>query len=81
MPTMEQIVQPFQGGNVGPTEYQQPGQEGVAPALVQIGLVGGTQTFTGDFNYQQSTKIGAVHKEAPSSSQAIQKVIANPSGS
>jgi hypothetical protein len=80
MPTMEQIIQPFQGESVGPEAYVQPGQEGVAPALVQIGLIGGTQTFTGDLTFQQSTKLGAVHKEASSQSGVIQQVIANPSG-
>lgn len=80
MPTMEQIIQPFQGEDVGPVPYVQPGQEGVAPAPVQIGLIGGTQTFTGDLTYQQSTKLGAVHTEGPSNSQVIQDVIANPSG-
>ena len=78
MPTMEQIVQPFQGSQVGPDAYVQPGQVGVPPALVKVGLTGGTQTFNGDFSYQVSTKLGAVHKEASSNSSVIQNVIANP---
>jgi hypothetical protein len=31
--------------------------------LVMLGMKGGTKTFNGDFSYQQSTKIGAVHQE------------------
>jgi hypothetical protein len=79
MPTMEQIIKPFQGETVGPEAYVPPGTTAVPPALVQVGLIGGTQTFNGDFSFTQSTKLGAVHKEAPSNSQTIQNVIANPS--
>jgi hypothetical protein len=78
MTTMEQIIRPFQGEDVGPEAYVPPGTTDVAPALVQVGLTGGTQTFTGDFNFQQTTKLGAVHSEGSSNSQVIQQVIANP---
>ena len=78
MPTMEQIIQPFQGEGVGPEAYVQPGTTSVPPVLVQVGMTGGTQTFTGDFSYTCNTKLGAVHKEAPSNSQIIQDVIAKP---
>lgn len=81
MSTMEQIIKPFQGEGVGPEAYVPPGATAVPPALVQVGMVGGTQTFTGDFSYTCNTKLGAVHKEASSNSQIIQDVIANPSGS
>lgn len=79
MPTMEQIIKPFQDETVGPEAYVPPGGEPSTPALVQIGLTGGTQTFTGDFSYTSNTKLGAVHKEASSNSKTIQNVIANPS--
>ena len=79
MPTMEQIIQPFQGEGVGPEAYVPPGGEHATPALVQVGMTGGGQTFTGDFSYTSSTKLGAVHKEASSNSQTIQGVIADPS--
>jgi len=78
MGRMEQIIRPFQNEDVGPEAYVPPGTTDVAPALVQIGLTGGTQTFSGDFSFQQSTKLGAVHSEGSSNSQVIQKVIANP---
>jgi hypothetical protein len=78
MPTMEQVIQPFQGQEVGPEAYAPPGGEASVPALVQVGLVGGTTTFTGDYNFQQTTKFGAIHKESSSNSHAIQQVIANP---
>lgn len=78
MPTMEQIIQPFQGDTVGPEAYVPPGTVGVRPALVQIGLKGSGQTFTGDFSFQQATKLGAVHTESSSNSNVIQGVIANP---
>ena len=81
MPAMEQIIQPFQGQSVGPDAYVPPGTTDVPPAIVAIGMVGGTQTFTGKLSYQQSTKLGAVHKESSSNSQTIQNVIANPAGS
>ena len=79
MGTMEQIVRPFQGEDVGPTPYVQPGQAGVPPALVQVGMKGGTQTFNGDFSFVQATKIGAVHKETAPTSNVIQQTIANAS--
>ena len=79
MPTMEQVIRPFQGESVGPEPYVPPGGESNAPALVQVGLTGGTKIFPGNFQYTCTTKLGAVHTEAPSSSQTIQKVIANPS--
>ena len=75
MPAMEQIIQPFQGEQVGPDPYIPPGGEASVPAIVSIGLTGGTQTFNGDLSFQMSTKLGAVHKEAPSDSQTIQAVI------
>ena len=81
MPTMEQIIQPFQGETVGPEPYVPSGGEHATPAIVKIGLTGGTQTFSGDSSLQVSTKIGAVHAEGASSSGAIQNVIANPQGS
>ena len=79
MPTMEQIIKPFQGDTIGPEAYVPPGGEPSVPALVQIGLTGGTLTFPGDFSYTCNTKLGAVHKEASSNSKTIQNVIANPS--
>ena len=66
MPTMEQVIQPFQGQEVGPEAYAPPGGEA------------STTTFTGDYNFQQTTKFGAIHKESSSNSHAIQQVIANP---
>ena len=81
MPTMEQIIQPFQGETVGPDAYAPPGGEAAAPALVQVGLTGGTQTFNGDYSFTRSTKVGAVHSEASSGSETIQGVIADPQGS
>jgi len=78
MPTMEQIIRPFQGEGVGPEAYVPPGGEPSVPAKVEVGLIGGTKTFTGDFNCTITTKLGAVHKEASSNSQTIQGVIANP---
>jgi hypothetical protein len=77
---MEQIIKPFQGESVGPEAYVPPGTTAVPPAKVEVGLIGGTQTFTGDFSYTCNTKLGAVHKEASSNSAIIQDVIANPSG-
>ena len=79
MPTMEQIIKPFEGESVGPEAYVPPGGEHATPALVQVGLIGGTQIFTGDFSFTSTTKLGAVHKEASSNSQTIKDVIANPS--
>lgn len=78
MSTMEQVIRPFQGDTVGPEAYVPPGGEPSVPALVQVGLKGGNLTFTGDFNYTRTTKLGAVHAEASSNSQVIQDVIANP---
>ncbi len=78
MPTMEQAIRPFQDQTVGPDAYVPPGTTDVPPALVQVGMIGGTQTFTGKLSYQMSTKLGAVHKESSSNSQSIQDVIANP---
>jgi hypothetical protein len=78
MPTMEQIIQPFQGEVVGPEAYIPPGGEHATPALVQVGMKGGTLTFTGDFSFTRNTKVGAVHSEKSSNSQVIQDVIANP---
>ena len=78
MPTMEQIIKPFQGEGVGPEAYIPPSGEPSVPARVQVGLIGGTQTFSGDFSYTCNTKIGAVHSEASSNSATIQKVIADP---
>jgi hypothetical protein len=75
---MEQIVQPFQGRDVGPEPYGPLTGQPNVPALVKIGLTGGTQTFTGNFSYTQTNKLGAVHTEAPSSSGVIQHVIENP---
>jgi hypothetical protein len=80
MPVMEQIIQPFQGQTVGPDAYVPPGTTDTPPALVAIGMTGGTQTFSGKLSFQMSTKIGAVHKEASSNSKTIQGVLANPSG-
>ena len=79
MPTMEQIIKPFQGDSVGPEAYVPPGGEPSVPAKVEVGMKGGTQTFPGDFSYTSNTKLGAVHKEASSNSQTIQGVIADPS--
>ena len=79
MPTMEQIIRPFQGDPIGPEAYAPPGGEHATPAKVEVGLKGGTLTFPGDFSYTCNTKLGAVHKEASSNSQVIQNVIANPS--
>ena len=81
MPTMEQNIQPFQGDSVGPTPYVPPGGEPSVPAIVSIGLTGGTQTFNGDLSFTRSTKVGAVHSEASSGSETIQGVIADPQGS
>ena len=80
MPTMEQIIKPFQDERVGPEAYVPPGGEHATPAKVEVGMKGGTLTFPGDFSFTRNTKLGAVHKEASSNSQIIQDVIANPSG-
>jgi hypothetical protein len=74
---MEQIVQPFQGGGVGPEAYVQPGAAAAPPITFSVGLIGGTQTFNGDFSYTATTKMGAVHKESASNSGVIQNTIAN----
>ena len=79
MPTMEQIIRPFQSEDVTGMPYVPPGGETSAPATAHAGEIGGTQTFTGDFSYTCNTKLGAVHKEASSNSETIQNVIANPS--
>ena len=79
MPTLEQIIRPFQNGaDVTGMPYVPPGGETNAPATAHAGEIGGTLTFPGDFSFVQTTKIGAVHKEASSNSQTIQNVIANP---
>jgi hypothetical protein len=75
---MEQIIKPFQGENVGPEAYVPPSGEHATPALVQVGLTGGTQIFTGDFSFTETSKLGAVHTEASSNSETIKRVIANP---
>lgn len=80
MPTMEQIIQPFQGDGVGPREYEQPGQSATPPVLVKVGLAGKPKVFPGSYSYTCATKLGAVHSEAPSNSKTIQGVIANPTG-
>ena len=79
MPTMEQIIRPFQGEDVSGIAYVPPGGNSQPPVNVHAGLVGGTQTFTGDISYTRTTKVGAVHKEKPSNSQVIKDVIASPS--
>ena len=81
MATKEQIIKQYQSEVVGPEAYIPPGGEPSVPARVQVGLIGGTQTFTGNFSFTRTTKLGAVHKEASSNSQIIQDVIANPSKS
>jgi len=70
MPQMEQIIRPFLEQEVGPTPYAPTSGQDDKPAIVKIGLKGGTKTFTGDFTYQLSTKIGAVHAEVGHGSSA-----------
>jgi hypothetical protein len=75
---MEQIIKPFQGESVGPEAYVPPGGEHATPAKVEVGMKGGTQSFSGDMSCTVSTKLGAVHSEASSNSKTIQDVIAKP---
>ena len=56
-----------------------PGGNSQPPVNVHAGLIGGTQTFTGDYSLTATTKLGAVHKETSTNSQVIQSVIADPS--
>jgi len=81
MGTIEQIIRPFAEEDVAPTAFVPPGTVGVPPVLVKIGLKGGSQTFSGKASYESHTKLGAVHAEASSSSQRINSVLGNPSGS
>jgi len=75
MPQMEQIIRPFVDQEVGPTPYKPTSGQDDKPAIVKVGLKGGTKTFTGDYVYQQATKLGAVHSESSPSSGAIQNVM------
>lgn len=76
MPGMEQIVRPFQDQDVGPTPYVPPGGAPDVPARVLVGMVGGTQTFTGKFSFTAATRIGAAHTETAPQSEALQKSLA-----
>lgn len=75
MGIIEQIIRPFVDVDVTPTPYVQPGTVGVPPAIVQVGMQGGTQIFTGDASYTRATKLGAVHAETAPSSETIQKTL------
>lgn len=75
MSVIEQIIRPFDNVDVGPTPYQQPGATPPPPVIVQVGMQGGTLTFSGDLSYTITKKMGAVHKESSSSSQAINSVL------
>lgn len=74
---IEPIVRPFTTDDVSPVEYVQPGTVGVPPAIVKIGMRGGTTIFNGSFSFQATMRLGAVHKEGSPTSQTIQETIAN----
>ena len=75
--SLEPVIRPFQDQDVTPVRYVKPGQAGVPPVRVTIGIKGGTKTFTFTGSANVSTKLGAVHKEKPSQSQVINKSLAS----
>ena len=70
MSVMEQIVRPFTGEAAGSGGAPPPANP-APPAIGLVGFKGGGKIFTGSYSWTQSFRLGAVHTEAASGSDAI----------
>ena len=77
--SLEPIIRPFQDDSVAPTPFTKPGQIGVPPVRVSVGLRGGTKTFSFSGSSSNSTRIGHTHTEQAPTSQALQTKLASAS--
>jgi hypothetical protein len=75
MSNMETIIRPFADVDVTPSRFIPPGTVGVPPVRVQVGLKGGTKTFSSSGSSSLSTRIGHKHTEAAPVSSALQSAL------
>ena len=75
--TIETIIRPFstQEG-IAPQPFTKPSQKGAQFVHVQIGVKGGTKTFTTSGSASMSTAMGNKHKEKAPVSQTLQDALA-----
>ena len=75
--TLETVIRPFatQDG-IAPQPFTKPGQKGAQLVHVQIGVKGGTKTFTTNGSASMSTAMGNKHKEKAPVSQTLQDALA-----
>lgn len=74
--TIETIIRPFAAQDgIAPKPFDKPGQKGAEFVHVQIGLRGGTKTFTTNGSASMSTSMGNRHKEKAPVSQSLQDAL------
>lgn len=66
MAGLEGVIRPIASDTVTATQFFQPNSQGVPPARLSTGLIGGSKTFAWSYSTSLSSYMAAVHTEKPS---------------